>query len=122
MDYFCFLKEFLISICCLPHQTGKCGTRPFLGPEPTRARHFLKIPTAPSAFPLLGAPQAPGNKPNPPEGGKSLGDGPLRPKKTTSRQATPGQICDLSTGVTTRNLTELILKEFLLTHFNLPIF
>ena len=25
------------------------------GPEPTRAQHFQKIPTAPSAFPLLGA-------------------------------------------------------------------
>ena len=35
---------------------------PGAGPEPTRVRHFLKIPTAPSTFPLLGAP---GNKPNP---------------------------------------------------------
>ena len=31
------------------------------------------MPTAPSAFPLLGAPQAPGDKPNLPEGSKSLG-------------------------------------------------
>ena len=30
------------------------------------------MPSAPSAFPLLGAPQAPGNEPNPPDGGKSL--------------------------------------------------
>ena len=35
-----------------------------------------KIPTAPSAFPLLGAPQAPGGKPNLPEGSKSLGGRP----------------------------------------------
>ena len=34
------------------------------------------MPTAPSAFPLLGAPQAPGDEPNPPEGGKSLGGRP----------------------------------------------
>ena len=37
---------------------------------------FPKMPTAPSAFPLLGAPQAPGDEPNPPEGGKSLGERP----------------------------------------------
>ena len=34
-------------------------------------RHFPKMPTAPSTFPLLGAPQAPGDKPNLPEGSKS---------------------------------------------------
>ena len=51
--------------------------------------HFLKIPTALSAFPLLGAS---GNKPNPSEGGKSLGGYPPRPKEITSRQATPDQI------------------------------
>ena len=34
------------------------------------------MPTAPSAFPLLRAPQAPGDKPNPPEGGRSLGGRP----------------------------------------------
>ena len=33
---------------------------------------FQKMPTAPSAFPLLGAPQAPGDKPNLLEGSKSL--------------------------------------------------
>ena len=37
---------------------------------------FPKMPTAPSAFPLLGAPQAPGDKPNLPEGSKSLGGRP----------------------------------------------
>ena len=37
---------------------------------------FPKMPTAPSAFPLLGAPPAPGDKPNLPEGSKSLGGRP----------------------------------------------
>ena len=37
---------------------------------------FPKMPTAPSAFPLLGVPQAPGDKPSLPEGSKSLGGRP----------------------------------------------
>ena len=37
---------------------------------------WLKMPTASSAFPLLGVPHTPGNKPNPAEGGKSLGGQP----------------------------------------------
>ena len=37
---------------------------------------FPKMPTAPSAFPLLGVPQAPGDIPNLPEGSKSLGGRP----------------------------------------------
>ena len=37
---------------------------------------FPKMPTAPSPIPLLGAPQAPGDKPNLPEGSKSLGGRP----------------------------------------------
>ena len=54
----------------------------YAGPYPTRVQHFPKtVPTAPSAFPLLGAPQAPGDEPNPPEGSKSLGEDPLRPKE-----------------------------------------
>ena len=119
-------KSKCICICCLPHRTSKCNTRPFLvspgaGPEPTRSRDFLKIPMAPSAFFLLGAPQVPGNKPNPPMEVKAWGDASLRPKETTCRQATPGQVRakskrgwperDLSTGVHTRNLTELLFKN-----------
>ena len=43
---------------------------------------FPKMPMAPSAFPLLGAPQAPGDEPNPPRKGvKAWGEGPLRPKE-----------------------------------------
>ena len=69
------------SICWPPHLTGKYGTRPFLGGTGRRAvahtrPEFPKMPTAPSAFPLLGAPQAPGDKPNLPEGSKSLGGRP----------------------------------------------
>ena len=41
---------------------------------------FPKMPTAPSAFPLLGAPQAPGDKPNLPEGSESLGGRPPEAK------------------------------------------
>ena len=69
-------------ICRVPHLTGKYGTRPFfLGGTGRRAvahtrPEFPKMPTAPSAFPLLGAPQAPGDKPNLPEGSKSLGGRP----------------------------------------------
>ena len=37
---------------------------------------FPKMPMAPSAFPLLGAPQAPGDEPNLPEGSDSLGGRP----------------------------------------------
>ena len=42
------------------------------------------MPTAPSAFPLLGAPQAPSDKPTLPKGSKSLGEGSLRPKEIFS--------------------------------------
>ena len=50
------------------------------------------MPSAPSAFPLLGVPQAPWDKPNPPEGGKSLGEGPLRPKdKKKKKKLLAGQ-------------------------------
>ena len=71
----------ICGICCSPHLTGKCGTRPFLGGSGRRAgAHtrptFPKMPTAPSAFPLLGVPQAPDDKPTHPEGGKSLGGRP----------------------------------------------
>ena len=38
------------------------------------------MPTAPSAFPLLGAPQAPGDEPNPTKGSKSLGGRPPEAK------------------------------------------
>ena len=53
---------------------------------------FPKIPTAPSAFPLLGAHQVPGDEPNPPEGSKSLAGGPLRPKEISRYLDTLGQI------------------------------
>ena len=62
-------------ICCTPNRTCKCGTRPFLRSGRRAGAHtrpaWPKIPTAPSALPLLGAP---GKNP-PPGGGKSLREG-----------------------------------------------
>ena len=51
---------------------GRTGRRAIAHTRP----EFPKMPTVPSAFPLLGAPQAPGDKPNLPEGSKSLGGRP----------------------------------------------
>ena len=75
----------ICGICCSLHITGMCGTRPFLGGSDRRAgAHtrpaYPKIPTAPSAFPLLGAPGD-----DPPESGKSLGE-----KAPWSRRKSPG--------------------------------
>ena len=59
------------SICCSPHPTGKCGTRPFYGGSGCRAgAHtrpaFPKMPTAPSALramnPIPQREQKPGGK------------------------------------------------------------
>ena len=74
------LLQLLLGICCTPHWTDKYGIRPFFGGSGYRTQAHTrpawpKIPSAPSAFPLLGAPQVLGNKPNAPEGGKSLGRG-----------------------------------------------
>ena len=64
---------------------------------------FPKMHTAPSAFPLLGAPQAPGDEPNLPEGSESLGGRPPEAKgKYSSQQATPGRI-RASTSTADRN-------------------
>ena len=51
------------------------------------------MPSAPSAFPLLGAPQAPGDEPNLHEGDENLGGRPPEAEgKYSSHRATPGQI------------------------------
>ena len=61
---------------------------PCAGPQPTRARHFLKILRATLDFPLKGAPQVPGNKTPPPtEGGKSLAGQPFEAWWISSDQA-----------------------------------
>ena len=52
---------------------------------------FPKMLKAPSAFPLLGAPQVPGNK-SPTEGRKKWGEGFLRPKEISKYRDTLGQI------------------------------
>ena len=90
----------------MPHRTGKCGTKLFFGGTGCRAgAHrrpaFSKNTNGPVAIPLLEAPQAPGNKPNPPEGGKSLGDPPEAGGNLQIRE------CDLSTGVSAENLPDL---------------
>ena len=71
-------KRRASDICCSPHRTGKYGTRPFCGGSGCRAVAHAhpagsKNALGPVGIPLFGAPQASGNKPNPPEGGKSLG-------------------------------------------------
>ena len=58
---------------------GLFSVGPGARPEPTRARHSLKIPTATSAFLYLWRLWR--QAINPPEMGKSLGDGPLRPEE-----------------------------------------
>ena len=52
------------------------------GALPIRTRHFPKMPTAPSTFPLLGAPQAPGDHP-PPKGVIAWGEEKIQlPRRT----------------------------------------
>ena len=89
-------KVYSWGICCLPYLTGNCGTRPFFfGRSWRRAgtHKWPKIPTASTAFPLLGAPQASGNKPNPlPRKGKKPEGCPLRPEEISSCRDTLGQI------------------------------
>ena len=102
-----------------------CGTGPFLGGSGRRAvAHtrpaFPKMPMAPSAFPLLGAPQAPGNEPNPPRKGvKAWGEGPLRLKEISRHRDTLGQIraADNTAG---RSATRHL--ERCQTEIDLPIF
>ena len=73
------------------------GTRPFLRWVRSQGRspHVsgkAKNTFSPVGIPLCGAPQAPGNKPNPrPEGGKTLGDGPLRLKELSSAEVHPAE-------------------------------
>ncbi len=81
-----------------PPPNGQVWHKAFLGGSGRRAgahTHpaFLKMPTASSAFPLLGAPQALADIPNRPEGGKNLGEGPLTPKEISRYRDTLGQIC-----------------------------
>ena len=69
------------------------------------------MPTAPLAFPLLGAPQAPGDEPNLTEGSKSLGERPPEAEgnypaaKTLSARFVP------AASTTGRNATQLLEKR-----------
>ena len=61
---------------------------PVAGPKPTRVRQGQKYLRPRRHSPFW---RASGNKPNPPERGKSLGDGPLRPKEISSAEAHPAE-------------------------------
>ena len=63
-------------ICWPPHLTGKYGTRPFFRWDRAQGRspHAPGVPK--NAYGPFGIPQAPGDKPNLPEGSKSLGGRP----------------------------------------------
>ena len=88
----------ICGIRCSPHLTGKCAKGLFLGGSWRRAgAHtrpaFPKMPTSPSAFPLLGARQVPGNEPTSQKGVKAWEEGSLRPKEISRYRDTFGQIC-----------------------------
>ena len=79
---------------------------------------FPKMPTAPSAFSMLGAPQVPGD--DPPKWVKDWGEGLLRPREISRYRDTLGQICDADNTVgrsATRHLercqTEIDLRYLL---------
>ena len=90
-------KPVLIcGIWCTPNLKDMCGTRPFLGGSERRIGvhtrpAFPEMSTAPSAFPLLGAPQAPGDEPNTPKEVKAWRKGPMRPKEISRYRDTLGQ-------------------------------
>ena len=85
-----------VDLCYLSYvpPTHEWGTRPFLrwirlqGQSP-HASGKAKNTFGPIGILLIRAPQEPGNKPNPTEGGKSLGDGPLKPEELSSAEAHP---------------------------------
>ena len=87
------VREDLCIYRCVP-PTHEYGTRPFLrwvrsqGRSP-HASGKVKNTFGLVGIPLFGAPQAPGNKPNPPKGVKAWGDGPLRPEEIFSAEAHP---------------------------------
>ena len=80
---------------CVP-PTHEYGTRPFLrwvrsqGRSP-HASSKAKNTFGPVGILLFGAPQASGNKPNPPKGVKAWGDGPLSPEEISSAEAHPAE-------------------------------
>ena len=70
------------------------GTRPFLRWAQSQGRSLHPSGKAKNTFDPVGIPLfgAPGNKLTPsPEGGKSLGDGPLRPEELSSAEAHPAE-------------------------------
>ena len=76
--------------------THEYGTRPFLRlvqlqGRSTHASGKVKNTFDPVSIPLFGAPQAPGNKPNPRKGVEALGDGPLKPEELSSAEEHPAE-------------------------------
>ena len=87
----CLLQTAAAVFIAHPTERASMAQGPFLvGPAQGRSPYappWPQIPSAPSAFPLLGAPSN-----NPPEGCKSLGYGPLRLEEISSCRDTLGQI------------------------------
>ena len=86
--------------------THEYGTRPFLrwarsqGRSP-HASGKAKDTFGPVGIPLFGAPQVPGNKPNPPEGGISLGGWPPEAGENLQCRGTPGRTAQRLDGLPT---------------------
>ena len=74
-------------ICYSPHLTSKCGTRPFFRWDRAQGRspHAPGVPKnayGPFGIPFIRGASGAGRLTQPPsKGGKSLGEGPLRPKE-----------------------------------------
>ena len=76
-----FRPMVICGICCSPHLTGKCGTRPFFRWFRAQglSQHAPDIPQnayGPVGNPLLEAPQAPCDQPKPPKGVIAWGKAP----------------------------------------------
>ena len=87
------LRYYDTAVFVLRPTIGRVWHKAVLGGSGRRARPntcpaFPKMPTAPSAFHLLGAPQTSGNNPPRKPGGKA----PLRPKEVSRCRDTLGRI------------------------------
>ena len=85
----CLLQLLLYLLLAPPN--GQVWHKAFFGGSSHRAGAHTrpawpKILSVPSAFPLLGAPQAPGNKPNPLKGVKALGTAPWDRRKSPAAE------------------------------------
>ena len=87
------LIQLLFGICCMPHQTCKCGTKPFFlvgpgaGPEPTHTWHGQKYLRPVSISLIRGASGSKYQAVN------TSGEGSLRLEEISSWWDTLGQVC-----------------------------